>query len=81
VEIIEDRTVASRKNYRCDGIEQILEWGNTEKEFGEKHTCKGITRGEKYYYQKQRDSGSILTYRSCLPCNEFIKKHELYVEY
>jgi len=80
MELIEEKTVKARKNHRCDGIEQILEYGNTEKEFGEKHTCKGIIKGSNYFYQKTRDGGDILTWKSCMPCTEFIKKHDLYAE-
>lgn len=75
---IEHKVVKARKSHSCDGNEQIQEWCNVEKEFGEKYTCKKIKKGDEYYCQKQRHDEGLRYFRSCLTCNEFIKKHCLY---
>lgn len=74
-------TRKARQSHICGGCFAIGEYtGDTKKDYGEEHICQGINKGDIYHYQVNVDN-DIYTWKSCLPCLDFINKHNLWGEY
>ena len=82
---IKETNPKARKNYICDGREQLLTFvddvdDNLEIE-QQIQLCKGIIKGENYVNQTQVEDGIIQHWQSCKNCNEVIHKFKLYPTY
>lgn len=77
---VRNQTIKARKNYRCQGREQIAHYYD-ETEHGKAPECTAIQVGQEYQYQFNVESGEGFVWRSCLPCYQFICEHGLYEEY
>ena len=69
----------ARKNYNCEGREQIEASGGRCEEEAEKQfqSCKGIKKGDEYEKQFNKD-GDVYVWKSCLKCLEQISKYKLH---
>lgn len=78
-----ETTLKAKKNYVCDGREQLIYAFKVEEEDTYEITqqiekCKGIKKGEVYINQKQIEDGKIQHWRSCKGCDEVIDNFDLY---
>ena len=78
--ILRNETRKARLNHHCEGCSQIDEHGG-EVEGDPRPKCKGISKGDKHQYQFNTNHyGDAWSWRSCLPCFNYIIKHYLYQE-
>lgn len=82
---IKETNPKARKNYICDGREQLLIFvddvdDNLEIE-QQIQLCKGIIKDENYVNQTQVEDGIIQNWKSCKNCRETIEKFKLYPTY
>jgi hypothetical protein len=82
---IKETNPKARKNYICDGREQLLTFvddvdDNLEIE-QQIQLCKGIIKGENYVNETQVEDGIIQHWKSCKGCHETIHKFKLYPKY
>lgn len=78
------KTVKARKPHSCDGLSQIVDYLNncnlTAKEAIGRIEPHHIKKGEEHTVQSGVHEGDFFSWRSCKPCEETIKKHNLYYE-
>ena len=77
MEVIKRSKQKARKNYRCDGRDQLISHvdGNDE---AHKEPNAQIKKGEIYYKQTQVEDREIGHFISCLGCNNYIEEYRFF---
>jgi len=65
----------SRKPHCCDGIYWI--GNNYDRVHMPPHTCEQIKKGDKYIRQDGIGLDGPYSFKCCLPCWEYAKKHKI----
>ncbi len=77
VNVLFDGKRTAIKNYSCDAGEFICEHIGNSGDEDCIHECTNIKRGHRYRSQVCTDGGDIWNFRTCLPCEEFIKNNDV----
>ena len=78
--ILFDEVRLSKKQHHCDG------WDNVDNHgiyltYMEKYKCDGIKPKQKYINCVHIRDHELVNYKSCLDCEEYIRKYEIeYIE-
>lgn len=73
--LVKDGYRKARKTYRCDGKEHIRSFLHDS---DVDHTCLGINKGDKHYFQVGAIEDTLQTWRTCDGCKDCLDEHELW---
>lgn len=74
-ELISQTEPKARKNYNCDGFDEILRMVETKKDL-DGHKCSEIRKADKHICQVNKMDGEIYNWRSCYKCFQFMEEND-----